>query len=206
MLRSDSLMRKIAKDPFPLVHTVSAIILVSTILLLLLFPWQFFYNVGAQDEGEEEDVETAGTNNRNDNDDNSFTVIIPENAAWSQSIDQRFNPLNITIPGGAEVTWINEDESEHTVTSGNVSIEVHERTYNGKFYSGILGSEDSFSHIFNEPGIYPYFCSPHPWMTGFVIVDGSIQDADMQDEEEEDSAVDEEEQDEDDEDDEDDNE
>ncbi len=172
----------------------------------MLFPWQFFYNVGAQDdEGEKEDIETTSTNNRNDNGDNNFTVIIPENAAWSQSTDQRFNPSNITIPVGAEVTWINEDKSEHTVTSGNVANEVHERIYDGRFY-GILGSEDSFPHIFNEPGIYPYFCSPHPWMTGFVIVDGSIQDSDMQDDEEEDSTVDEEEQDEDDEDDEDDNE
>jgi plastocyanin len=202
MLRSDSLMRKIAKDQFPLVHALSAIILASTMLLLLSFPWQFFYEVGAQDG--EGDIQTAAdTNNGNDNDDddNSFIVIVPENAAWSQSIDQRFNPSNITIPVGAEVTWINEDESEHTVTSGNVANQVHERIYDGRFYSGILGSEGSFSHIFNEPGVYPYFCSPHPWMTGFVIVDGSIQDADIQDEdeeeEEEDSAGDEEEQDED---------
>ena len=168
--------------------------------MLLLISWQLFNSVGAQDD-EEEVADGQDTNDRNGNDDNSFAVIIPENAAWSQSIDQRFNPLNITIPVGADVTWINEDESEHTVTSGNVTNQVHERIYDGRFYSGILGSEDSFSHIFNEPGIYSYFCSPHPWMTGFVIVEGSIQDADMQDDEEEDSEDDEEEQDEDSEDD-----
>jgi len=71
------------------------------------------------------------------------------------------------------------------VTSGNVANQVHERIYDGRFYSSILGSEDSFSHTFDESGIYPYFCSPHPWMTGFVIVDESIQDANMQDDEEE---------------------
>lgn len=146
--------------------------------------------MGAQDDGE------GGDDN---NDGNGFTVIIPENAAWSQTIDQRFNPSNITIPIGAEVTWINEDESEHTVTSGNVANQVHDRIYDGSFYSGILGPEDSFSHIFNEPGMYSYFCSPHPWMTGFVIVDD--QNGDTQSEnEEEDSTDDEEEQDEDDED------
>ena len=65
MLRSDSLMRKIAEDLFPLVHAVSPIILVST-MLLLSFPWQLFSSVSAQDdEGEEDDIETAGTNNRN---------------------------------------------------------------------------------------------------------------------------------------------
>jgi plastocyanin len=197
-------MRIIDKDLFPTVHAVSPILLVS-IMLSLSFPWQFLCSVSAQDdEEEEEDDETAGANDRDDNVDNGFTVIIPENAAWSQSIDQRFNPSNITVPAGAEVTWINEDESEHTVTSGNVANQVHERTYDGRFYSGILGTEDSFSHTFNEPGIYSYFCSPHPWMTGFVIVDGSVQDVDVQDDEVEDSADDEEEQDEGDEDDDDD--
>lgn len=185
-------MRKIVRDSYPQVQTLLTIFIVSSVLLLV--SWQLFNSVGAQDDDEVADGQD--TNDRNGNDDNSFAVIIPENAAWSLSIDQRFNPLNITIPVGAEVTWINEDESEHTVTSGNVANQVHERTYDGRFYSGILGSEDSFSHIFNEPGIYSYFCSPHPWMTGFVLVDG-----DMQDDEEEASAVDEEEQDEDDEDD-----
>ena len=44
-----------------------------------------------------------------------------------------------------------------------------------------------FSHTYNEPGTYSYFCGPHPWMTGFVIVD-----ADMQGDEEVDSEIDEE--------------
>jgi plastocyanin len=89
--------------------------------------------------------------------------------------------------------WINEDESEHTVKSGNVANQVHERIYDGRFYSGLLGSGDSFAHIFNEPGVYPYFCGPHPWMTGFVIVDRPIQDADadMQDDEDQQDEVDE---------------
>lgn len=71
------------------------------------------------DEGEEKDIVTAGSNN-------GFTVIISENAAWSQSIDQRFNPVNIMIPIGAELTWINENESEHTVTSGIVAQSMNE--------------------------------------------------------------------------------
>ena len=185
-------MRKIVRDSYPQVQTLLTIFIVSSMLLLV--SWQLFNSVGAQDD-EEEVADGQDTNDRNGNDDNSFAVIIPENAAWSQSIDQRFNPLNITIPVGAEVVWINEDESEHTVTSGNVANQVHERIYDGRFYSGILGSEDSFSHIFNEPGIYPYFCSPHPWMTGFVIVDD--HNADTQSDVERDTMDDEEEQDED---------
>jgi hypothetical protein len=100
-------MRKIAKESFLLVQALSNIILISSILLLL-FSWQFFYSVDAQDDGGGGDADTGNTNNRNDdNDDNSFSVIIPKNAAWSESIDQRFNPSNITMPLGTDVTWIN---------------------------------------------------------------------------------------------------
>jgi len=158
MLRSSSLMRIIAKDLFPAVHDVSAIILVS-IMLSLSFPWQFLCSLSAQDDEEEEDVETAGANDRDDNNDNGFTVIIPENAAWSQSIDQRFNPSNITIPAGTEVTWINFGNAVHTVTADD-----------GSFNSGNLNKDQSFSRTFNVTGVYKYHCSIHPSMTGTVIV------------------------------------
>jgi plastocyanin len=200
MLIDTSLMRKIAKEPFILVQALSIIILISS-MLLLLFYWQFFYGVDAQDDGGREDADTGDTNNRNDDIDKSFSIIIPENAAWSESIDQRFYPSNIIIPVGTEVTWINEDRSQHTVTSENLTNQGRDGIYDSRFYSGILGSEDSFSYTFNEPGIYSYFCSPHPWMTGSVIVDE--QDANIQVDDEEDSTGDEEEQTEDEEDEED---
>jgi plastocyanin len=188
-------MKEIDKELFQLVKAV------SIIMILVSFPYHVTeaQDDGGGDDSDTDDSDTEDTNSANENvDDSSFTVTIPENAAWNQGIDQRFNPSNITIPVGAEVTWINEDESEHTVTSGNVANQVHERIYDGRFYSGVFGSEDSFSHIFNEPGTYPYFCSPHPWMIGFVIVDN--QDANIQGDDEDSADDDEEEQDEDDED------
>ena len=184
-------MRTIVKELFPLGQALALSTIILLPSILLLFSGQLFYNVGAQDdrgrgdeeEEEEDDADMEDTNNRNDDDDNnSFSVIIPENAAWSVSIDQRFDPSNLTIPVGTGVTWINEDRSQHTVTSGNLTNQGRDGIYDGRFYSGILGSEDSFSHSFNEPGIYSYFCSPHPWMTGFVIV--VDQDVGMQDDEE----------------------
>ena len=33
----------------------------------------------------------------------------------------------------------------------------------------------SFTVAFEEPGVYPYFCVTHPWMTGQVIVRGDAQ-------------------------------
>lgn len=62
-------------------------------------------------------------------------------------MDQRFSPSNITIPMGAEVTWINEDESEHTVTSGNVAIQVQERIYDGILFRYAWARRFIHSHI-----------------------------------------------------------
>jgi plastocyanin len=178
------LMRKIRT------HSLSIIIFVSSVLIF----WQFFCSVDAQNEdGEDgEDSDTENTEDTNNNgDDSTYSVFIPENAAWSQSVDERFDPSNLTIPAGSELTWINDDESPHTVTSGYLTNQGRDGIYDGRFYSGILGTEDSFSHTFNEPGVYSYFCSPHPWMNGFVFVE---QEANTQDDQEEDST-DEEEQD-----------
>lgn len=176
-------MKKIDKELFPLVQAVSIII------ILVAFP--YYSAVAQDDEGGEEEVDIGDTNSGNDNDDSSFSVTIPENAAWSENIDQKFDPSNITIPVGSEVTWINEDSSQHTVTSGNLTDQGLDGIYDGRFYSGTLGSEDSFSHTFNEPGIYSYFCSPHPWMIGFVIVDD--QDIDIQNDNEKEQDEDEDE-------------
>jgi plastocyanin len=184
-------MRKTVKEHFPVIRPLSLWIIV--LISLILLSWQFFYSVDAQDDGSEDDTE----NINNNDDDSTSSIIIPENAAWSESVNGRFDPSNITIPAGTEVIWINEDESQHTVTSGNLTNQGRDGIYDGRFYSGILGSEDSFSHTFNEPGIYSYFCSPHPWMNGFVLVEQDA--ADIQDDEEEESNDEEEEQDSDDE-------
>jgi outer membrane protein assembly factor BamB len=37
--------------------------------------------------------------------------------------------------------------------------------------SGLLSTGQSAAFEFNTPGTYNYFCTPHPWMLGQVIVD-----------------------------------
>ena len=39
-----------------------------------------------------------------------------------------------------------------------------------KFKSPVLDSDEQFSHRFDAPGTYQYFCSIHPRMTGRVVV------------------------------------
>jgi plastocyanin len=63
------------------------------------------------------------------------------------------------------VTWKNEDSAFHSVTSGSYG-EPDEL-----FDSGHLDPYEIFSYKFEEPGMYPYYCTLHPWMAGNIKVE-----------------------------------
>ena len=76
-----------------------------------------------------------------------------------------YSPADITINAGDTVHWMNVDSAAHTVTAGtsaDVQIEV--------FDSSLLMADETWSHEFNDAGMYDYFCMIHPWMTGTVTV------------------------------------
>jgi plastocyanin len=70
-----------------------------------------------------------------------------------------FGPMEVSVPAGATVTWVNGDDVPHTV-----------RSVDGVFHSKPLDSDERFSFTFTKPGVYSYFCSIHPRMTAKVIV------------------------------------
>lgn len=72
-----------------------------------------------------------------------------------------FNPYELKIKTGTTVIWYNRDSAGHTVTS-----ETGSELDSGLFFNG-----ETFSHKFNTPGTYNYFCKPHPQMTGVIIVE-----------------------------------
>ncbi|MGH1521858.1 MAG: cupredoxin domain-containing protein [Nitrosopumilus sp.] len=74
-------------------------------------------------------------------------------------------PSQITIKKGNSVIWINEDSAFHSVTSGFYDDP------SGLFDSGYLDPFQSFSFVFEETGVYDYYCTLHPWMYGKVIVE-----------------------------------
>jgi plastocyanin len=80
--------------------------------------------------------------------------------------DNSFEPNSIEINAGESVTWTNNDNEIHDITSGN----EEEEGMGQEFVSGTLSTGKSFSHTFDRPGTYPYFCSFHESMTGEVIV------------------------------------
>ena len=71
----------------------------------------------------------------------------------------KFSRPTLTVPAGTTVTWLNRDEDLHTVVSTTLA-----------FKSAGLETDEAYSYKFTKPGVYEYFCTLHPLMTGKVIV------------------------------------
>jgi plastocyanin len=76
----------------------------------------------------------------------------------------QFQPRAIEVRAGTTVTWTNEDNIDHTVTSGTPETPVD------NFDSGGFGRGQSFSAVLHTPGDYAYFCAKHKSMRGMVRV------------------------------------
>jgi plastocyanin len=84
----------------------------------------------------------------------------PSHAGVTHTIeiaDFAFSPPTLTIMAGESVTWTNTDPVVHTATSG-------------AFDSGDLDTGESFTFTFTTPGTFDYLCTPHPSMTGRIVV------------------------------------
>ena len=74
-----------------------------------------------------------------------------------------FHPDTIHVKPGAQVTWVNCEESNvdaHTSTSTT-----------GQWVSKYMSPGDTWTRTFNEVGAFPFFCEPHPFMRGVVLVE-----------------------------------
>lgn len=90
-------------------------------------------------------------------------VTIPQGAV----IEGRTSlvPQEITVILGINntVTWINEDDVSHGITSDTGGDNLWGTP-------GVLKPEESYSVTFEEAGVFSYHGQPHPWITGRVIV------------------------------------
>lgn len=86
-----------------------------------------------------------------------------ENQELKESIvyirSSNFEPNTITIKKGEKITWINMDQSQHSIVS------------QGNFDSGTLQTGQSFSKVFDRTGTYDYICSFHTSMKGKIVVE-----------------------------------
>lgn len=71
----------------------------------------------------------------------------------------RYARTRLEVAPGTTVVWANRDPVVHTVTSAD-----------GSFDSGAIEPGESWSHTFEAEGEIEYSCTPHPFMTGAVVV------------------------------------
>lgn len=74
-----------------------------------------------------------------------------KNVAYLQS------RLQVTV--GTTVEWTNNDPMPHTVTATDKS-----------FDSGLINPGKTFRYTFTKAGTFNFFCQPHPFMKGTVVV------------------------------------
>lgn len=70
-----------------------------------------------------------------------------------------YTPARLEIAAGTTIEWRNQDVVAHTVTAEG-----------GGFDSGLIEPGSTWRHTFREPGTYSFFCTPHPFMKGVVVV------------------------------------
>jgi plastocyanin len=121
---------------------------------------------------DEDDLPSAGADTIVEDDDagtDEVTVRIPEGA--SELTEDAYTPNPVEVNVGSTVTWINDDSTPHTATSGS-SGSGSTGAFGGTDDSPeIIGPEgDTQSFTFNEAGEYEYYCTLHPNMVGTVVV------------------------------------
>jgi plastocyanin len=88
---------------------------------------------------------------------------VPARAAEAEVVIDNFvfTPPDLAVAPGTRVTWRNRDDIPHSIVSAAGPP---------LFRSPALDTDESFTHVFDMPGSYPYFCGLHPHMTGKVTV------------------------------------
>lgn len=103
----------------------------------------------------------------------------PQEAAATVEMTNQltFTPDTVVVRAGETVEFRNSSALVHTVTGdpSRASVEESVRLPGGAapFHSGRMKPGASFSHTFETPGTYRYFCVPHEGakMRGTVIVE-----------------------------------
>lgn len=87
-----------------------------------------------------------------------------------EAVDNVFRPETIEIEPGTEVRWVNGGRNAHDVKPTDTSL--------GDWGIELAGFEPgaTYSHVFTEPGEYPYYCTAHGTRTrgmiGTIVVTG----------------------------------
>ncbi len=91
-------------------------------------------------------------------------VIAAGGAVTIREADERyaFSPRAVYVNVGDSVTWTNDIDAPHNVTSDS-----GDELASDNFVEG-----DTFDHTFNATGTFDYHCTIHPYMKASVVVLG----------------------------------
>ena len=95
----------------------------------------------------------------------SVSIALGSASPGCEETNECYLPYSVTITEHSNVTWINDDTTVHTATSGSPSDGP-----NGIFDSGLISPGATYANQFDEEGTFDYYCIAHPWMTGKVVV------------------------------------
>jgi plastocyanin len=76
----------------------------------------------------------------------------------------QFKPTLMEVPAGTRVSFTNQDDITHTITSGIPD------SPDGRFSHRLEGKGSTATVELGNPGVYPYFCERHRSMRGEIRV------------------------------------
>ncbi len=74
-----------------------------------------------------------------------------------------FQAGDVRVKAGTSVTWVNCEPPGTPSHTTHSSQDV--------WQSPLLAPGDTFTRTFDTPGVFPYHCDPHPFMTASVTVE-----------------------------------
>src|ERR671916_114695 len=97
----------------------------------------------------------------------AVTLTILEGSSIQGSPD--YDPEELTVAAGSEVTVTNDDTLPHTVTSGTGPTDPNSaQSFDTSLINGGESATLSLAQV--SAGQYGYYCLVHPYMTGSIVV------------------------------------
>jgi plastocyanin len=89
-------------------------------------------------------------------------VLAANGSVSIKEADERYSysPKTVYVNVGESVTWTNDSDAPHTVTSDS----------GDELASENLAEDDTFDHTFSATGTFAYHCTIHDYMKGSVVV------------------------------------
>ncbi len=93
-------------------------------------------------------------------DENALPTSVNESQVTIDMQGYAYHPGNISVPRGAQVTWVNDDNVDHTATEKD----------NTSWDTQIVHYGASKTIKFDSPGTFRYYCTIHPYMVATLTV------------------------------------